>query len=81
VDRDIYLPNDIWYDYYSKKCTLSNGSIYTIEAPTDTIPLNIRGGYILPVQDPATTTTSRYAYLNAFYNFTVKSYDDTLLKL
>jgi len=58
VDVDIYLPNDIWYDYYSKKCTLSNGSIFTVEAPKDTIPLKIRGGYILPVQDPATTTTS-----------------------
>ncbi|XP_060837203.1 lysosomal alpha-glucosidase-like [Rhopalosiphum padi] len=58
VDVDIYLPNDIWYDYYSKKCTLSNGSIFTVDAPKDTIPLKIRGGYILPVQDPATTTTS-----------------------
>ncbi|CAI6349419.1 unnamed protein product [Macrosiphum euphorbiae] len=55
---DIYLPNDIWCDYYTKKCTQSNGSIFTVEAPNDTIPLKIRGGYILPTQDPATTTTS-----------------------
>jgi len=66
VDVDIYLPNGIWYDYYSKKCTQSNGSIFTVEAPNDTIPLKIRGGYILPTQDPATTTTSRYIFLVHF---------------
>lgn len=60
VNVDVYLPNDIWYDYYSKKMILSNGSIFTVEAPKDIIPLSIRGGYILPIQDPATTTTSRY---------------------
>lgn len=60
VSVDVYLPNDIWYDYYSKEMILSNGSIFTFEAPKDTIPLSIRGGYILPIQDPATTTTSRY---------------------
>jgi len=60
VNVDVYLPNDIWYDYYSKNIIISNGSIFTVEAPEDTIPLAIRGGYILPIQDPATTTTSRY---------------------
>jgi len=69
VDVDIYLPNDIWYDYYSKKATQSNGSIFNVEAPNDTIPLKIRGGYILPVQDPATTTSSRYIFLNTFYSY------------
>lgn len=39
---------------------LSTGSIFTVEAPKDIIPLAIRGGYILPTQDPATTTTFRY---------------------
>lgn len=66
MDVDIYLPNDLWYDYYSKKCIQSNGSIFTVEAPSDTIPLKIRGGYILPIQDPATTTTTRYIFLVHF---------------
>lgn len=60
MNIDIYLPSDIWYDYYSKTMIQSNGSIFTIEAPIDTIPLGIRGGYILPIQDPSTTTTLRY---------------------
>jgi len=59
VNVSIYIPGDIWYDYYSKNKILSNGSIFTVEAPKDTIPLAVRGGYILPTQDPATTTTSR----------------------
>jgi len=72
VNVDIYLPNDVWYDYYSKKSTLSNGSIFTVEAPNDTIPLKIRGGFILPVQDPATTTTSRYTFLYTFYPYVLE---------
>lgn len=69
MDLDIYLPNDIWYDYYSKSMTISNGSIFTVKAPEDTIPLAIRGGYILPIQDPVTTTTLRYYFLTKFYYF------------
>ncbi|VVC33074.1 Hypothetical protein CINCED_3A013653 [Cinara cedri] len=57
IELNIYLPKDIWYDYYSKTSTLSNGSFFTVKAPLDTIPLTIRGGYILPIQDPSTTTT------------------------
>lgn len=59
---DIYLPNDVWYDYYSKKLIPNIESIVTVEAPIDTIPLAIRGGYILPIQDPSTTTVSRYNF-------------------
>lgn len=67
---DIYLPNDIWYDYYSKITTLSNGSIFTVKAPPDTIPLTIRGGYILPIQDSSTTTTLRYNLILNYINLT-----------
>lgn len=68
MDLDIYLPNDIWYDYYSKYMIVSNGSIFTVNAPEDTIPLAIRGGYILPFQDPATTTRSRYPFITYISN-------------
>lgn len=60
MNISIYLPNDVWYDYYSKNVMLSNGSVFIVDAPKDIIPLAIRGGYILPTQDPATTTTFRY---------------------
>jgi len=66
VNVVVYLPNDIWYDYYSKNVIVSNGSFFTIDAPEDTIPLAIRGGYILPIQDPAVTTTFRYKFIRIF---------------
>lgn len=53
----------MWYDFYSKNKIQSDGSIFTVEAPIDTIPIAIRGGYILPIQDPASTTTSRYNFV------------------
>lgn len=68
MNVDIYLPNDLWYDYYSKNLTVSNGSIFTVEAPKDTIPLAIRGGYILPTQDPSTTTTFRYNFIKQLFD-------------
>lgn len=34
----------------------------TLAAPLSTIPLHVRGGSILPIQDPALTTTDRYIY-------------------
>lgn len=40
------------------------GKYYTMNAPLDTIPLMIRGGFILPAQKPANTTT--YSRKNNF---------------
>ncbi|XP_050537143.1 lysosomal alpha-glucosidase-like [Daktulosphaira vitifoliae] len=56
IHVNIYLPNDLWYDYYTKEIIISNGSVFTLPAPPDTIPLLLRGGYVLPTQVPATTT-------------------------
>lgn len=63
MNLPIYLPKDVWYNFYSKNKIQSEGSIFTVEAALDTIPIAIRGGYILPVQDPAATTTSRYNHI------------------
>ncbi|KAJ8974175.1 hypothetical protein NQ317_004852 [Molorchus minor] len=52
-----YLPAGIWYDFYSKTGIRSGGSNFTIAAPLDTIPLLIRGGYVIPQQTPKQTTT------------------------
>lgn len=35
----------------------SQGQNYTFHAPVDTIPIFIRGGFILPAQVPGKTTT------------------------
>lgn len=55
---NVYLPNGVWYDFYNKTIILSKGDYYNFNAPIDTIPLIIRGGYILPAQVPAKTTTN-----------------------
>lgn len=59
----MYLPKDTWYEFYNKNVVLSNGSFFVIEAPIDTIPLMVRGGFILPTQMPSLTTTLRYTIL------------------
>ncbi|XP_050301021.1 lysosomal alpha-glucosidase-like [Anthonomus grandis grandis] len=52
-----YLPESIWYDYYSKYFIESKGEYTNLSAPLDTIPIFIRGGNILPAQQPKQTTT------------------------
>lgn len=52
-----YLPKGLWYDYYTKSVIQSGGQNYNLSAPLDTIPVLIRGGYILPLQSPLNTTT------------------------
>uniref|UniRef100_A0A1B6D5E9 P-type domain-containing protein n=1 Tax=Clastoptera arizonana TaxID=38151 RepID=A0A1B6D5E9_9HEMI len=52
-----YLPSDRWYDFYSFRPINSNGSFYSLSAPLDTIPLLLRGGQIIPTQEPNVTTT------------------------
>ncbi|GAB1607821.1 lysosomal alpha-glucosidase-like [Argonauta hians] len=53
-----YFPRGVWYDFYSGK-VLSNASqsYLELEAAPDVINLHLRGGEILPLQEPALTTT------------------------
>lgn len=53
-----YVPRGMWYNYYTMEFVFSVGNNYTFEAPLDTIPLLLRGGCILPVQRPSSTTTA-----------------------
>lgn len=57
-----YFPNATWYDYYTGERMAGVGGAMggrnvTLQAPLDTIPLHLRGGYIVPAQEPAITTT------------------------
>ncbi|KAK3872832.1 hypothetical protein Pcinc_022087 [Petrolisthes cinctipes] len=59
IQRDVYFPQDNWFDYYTGTPITSPGEWTSIPAPLDTIPLHIRGGTIIPThQFPTTTTTS-----------------------
>ncbi|EEZ99945.2 lysosomal alpha-glucosidase [Tribolium castaneum] len=52
-----YLPEGLWYDIYTKSPIAGQGQSVNLSAPLDTIPVLLRGGYILPTQAPEQTTT------------------------
>lgn len=58
VTVDVYFPDARWYDYYTgMEETGGRGKTINLNAPMDYIPLHVRGGYILPTQEHAVTTT------------------------
>jgi len=46
--RNIYLPNDTWYDYYTGE-VIKGGKTISVEKALDEIPVYVRAGTILPV--------------------------------
>ncbi|NXR53451.1 SUIS protein, partial [Hippolais icterina] len=60
----VYFPEAQWFDYYTVLPNAWKRNYATVSAPLNKIPLYIRGGYILPQQAPATTTTE--SRLNPF---------------
>jgi alpha-glucosidase len=50
--------NQVWYDWYTQTAvTATLGQNVSIPAPLGHIPVYVRGGYVLPLQQPAMTTT------------------------
>lgn len=58
TEVDIYFPNCVWYDFYHGGKVNKTGTTITVPAPLDTINLHVRGGYVIPMQNPGLTTTS-----------------------
>ena len=50
VARSVYLPNDTWFDFWTGE-KIQGGDHVLADAPTDTIPLYVRAGTILPMAD------------------------------
>lgn len=50
----------VWYDWYNRTAVagVSRGQNVTIDAPLGHIPVFIRGGYIVPTQEPDLTTSA-----------------------
>ena len=49
----------VYYDWYTQTAVnVSTGQNLTIAAPLGHIPVFVRGGYVLPMQQPAMTTTA-----------------------
>ncbi|KAM5206069.1 putative maltase-glucoamylase 2 [Hipposideros larvatus] len=53
-----YFPRGRWYDYSTESGSVSVGGWRSLQAPLHHINLHIRGGYILPWQEPAMNTHS-----------------------
>uniref|UniRef100_A0A452UGQ7 Maltase-glucoamylase n=1 Tax=Ursus maritimus TaxID=29073 RepID=A0A452UGQ7_URSMA len=51
-----YFPRARWYDYYTGVDIGARGEWKSLAAPLDHINLHVRGGYILPWQEPAQNT-------------------------
>ncbi|XP_023562027.1 sucrase-isomaltase, intestinal [Octodon degus] len=51
-----YVPNARWFDYHTGQDIGVRGASHEFSAPFDKINLHIRGGYILPCQEPNRTT-------------------------
>lgn len=49
----------VWYDWYTQQAveSVGPGENVTIDAPLGHIPVYLRGGSVVPVQEPAMTTT------------------------
>ena len=59
----VYLPDGLWYYAYADvgKVLNSPGDFVDFSVTLDDLPLHIRGGSILPLQEPSTTTTATRA--------------------
>uniref|UniRef100_A0A8C0ZWX1 Sucrase-isomaltase, intestinal n=1 Tax=Castor canadensis TaxID=51338 RepID=A0A8C0ZWX1_CASCN len=51
-----YFPGAQWYDYYTGVDIKARGQWKVLPAPLEHINLHVRGGYILPLQQPAQNT-------------------------
>nr|XP_006825797.1 PREDICTED: maltase-glucoamylase, intestinal-like [Saccoglossus kowalevskii] len=56
VTVEAYMTDARWFDYYTGAEVPTRGKYTTLNAPLDYIPLHVRGGYIIPTQQPANTT-------------------------
>jgi alpha-glucosidase len=49
--RLVYLPKGTWYDYWTNK-VYAGGTMISVEAPLETVPMFVRGGTIIPMGPP-----------------------------
>jgi alpha-glucosidase len=56
---DIYLPDDLYYDYYTARPVRGHGSTVSLrDIGYDSIPLHIRAGAIIPLRISSANTTT-----------------------
>ncbi|ELW68867.1 Maltase-glucoamylase, intestinal [Tupaia chinensis] len=72
-----YFPRARWYDYYTGVDINTRGQWKALPAPLDHINLHVRGGYILPWQEPALNT---HLSRQKFFGFKVALDDEGTAK-
>lgn len=58
TDVSIYLPNDVFYDFWTHERIQGNGFTQLTNVPFTSIPLHIRGGSIIPMRAESANTTA-----------------------
>jgi alpha-glucosidase len=48
--RSVYLPNDVWFDFWTGE-KITGGGYIIADAPSDTIPIFVRAGAIIPMSE------------------------------
>jgi alpha-glucosidase len=56
-ERLVYLPEGLWYDFYSSE-SIEGGRSIVAAAPLDRIPLYVRAGSMIPLAEPAASTSA-----------------------
>ncbi|CAF0978923.1 unnamed protein product [Adineta steineri] len=49
---DVYIPQDVWYEFSSGVEIETVGQFITLNAPISKINVHVRGGFIIPMQTP-----------------------------
>ena len=60
----IYLPDDVFYDFYTHERVRGNGSMITKEVPYDSIQLYYKGGSIVAERARSANTTTELRKIN-----------------
>ena len=55
---EVYFPDAPWFDWYTGARVSQRGASKVLSVGDMDLPLYVRGGYVLPTQDPALTTTA-----------------------
>lgn len=68
--RAVYFPEGVWFDYYTKK-QYQGGQYYTLDIPTDQLPIFVKSGSIVPIATPVEFIDS-----NTVFDITCKVFGD-----
>lgn len=55
VEVDAYFPRGVWYNILDHESVQGPANV-RLEAPLNVIPVHIRGGSVIPTQEPGMTT-------------------------